>query len=226
MTIKTLGQLTRKSDRGCQERAALDELLDSVHTGVLSTVLDGAPWSVPMLFVRDGDRVLLHGSTGAGALQHVAAGAPVTLTVFSLDGLVLAWNAFQSSANYRSAVLRGYAKVLCRDEAAQALATLTDSLLPGRTAEIPSATTKEIAATMCLWLPIEDGSWLFKSRTGGSTPPPQGQTDTWTGVVPLRVVAGEPLRDSWNHAGVEVSDAVRAVVAAYPADGSPSVEEV
>jgi hypothetical protein len=43
-----------------------------------------------MLYARDGERLLLHGSTGAGALRTVASGAPATLCVAVLDGIVVA----------------------------------------------------------------------------------------------------------------------------------------
>jgi len=42
-------RLTRHRERGSDERAALDALLDSEWTGVLATVVDGEPWAVPML---------------------------------------------------------------------------------------------------------------------------------------------------------------------------------
>ena len=100
-------RLTRKPDRGHLERDELDALLDEVLAGTLSTVVDGRPWVVPMLYARDGDRILLHGSTGAGALRHVAAGAPAALSVTVVDGLVVAHSTFDSSANYRSAVVHG-----------------------------------------------------------------------------------------------------------------------
>lgn len=206
-----LASLTRKENRASSERADLDRLLDEVPTGVLSTVLDGQPWAVPMLFARDGDRILLHGSTGAGALRHTRAGAPVAFTVHALDGLVFAWNGFESSANYRSAVLRGTLTEVPADQAAAALDHITDVLLPGRMAEIPSSTRKERAATTCLALAITDGSWIYKARNEGSSPPEDGTTDVWTGVVPLRTVAGEPARDEWNTSGVPLPDSIHTL---------------
>ena len=68
-------RLQRFPEQGVTDRAALDALLDSQWVGVLSCVVDGLPLAVPMLYARDGDRLLLHGSTGAGALRQVAAGA-------------------------------------------------------------------------------------------------------------------------------------------------------
>lgn len=63
---------------------------------------------MPIFYARDGDDILLHGSTGAGALRHVAAGAPVAFSVFVLDGLVIAESLLDHSARYRSAVVRGH----------------------------------------------------------------------------------------------------------------------
>lgn len=207
-----LTTLTRKPDRGTADRAALDQLLDSVPVGVLSTVVDGMPWSVPLLIARDGDRVLLHGSTGAGALRHLAAGAPLTLTVFALDGLVVAHTAFDSSANYRSAVLRGTAEVLSGDDAVAALRVLTNSLLPGRADEVRASTSREVAATVALVLPISEGSWIFKSRTGGSGQPEEGSAEVWTGVVPLSTVAGPLEPDPWNESDAPVPASVHEIV--------------
>ncbi|WP_439030991.1 pyridoxamine 5'-phosphate oxidase family protein [Gordonia terrae] len=186
---RPLGSLTRKPERSA-DRAVLDDLLDEAKTGTLSTVVDGLPWSVPMLFARDGDSILLHGSTGAGALRHVAAGAPVTFTVFVLDGLVVADTLFDHSANYRSAVVRGVLEVA--DDARAALEMLSDKLIPGRVAEVRPTSRKELAATVALRLPIIDGRWIAKARTGG----PGGESAEWTGVVPVRTVYDAPVADS------------------------------
>ncbi|WP_022923553.1 pyridoxamine 5'-phosphate oxidase family protein [Serinicoccus marinus] len=204
---------TRKPERYTDDRARLDELLDEVPVGVLATVVDGLPWTVPLLIARDGDRVLLHGSTGAGALRHLRAGAPVTLTVMSMDGLVVAESAFDSSANYRSAVLRGTPVELTGEDARAGLDRLTERLLPGRTREVRSSTRRELAATTCLALPIEQGAWLFKARTGGTDP--ATDADVWSGVVPLRVVAGMPEPTPGVTAPVPPS--VQAVLDAHPA---------
>ena len=85
-----LTTLTRKPDRGSSSRDRLDTLLDDELVGTLATVVDGDPWAVPLLFARDDDRLLLHGSTGAGALRHVTAGAPIAFCVTAIDGVVVA----------------------------------------------------------------------------------------------------------------------------------------
>ncbi len=183
-------RLQRHPERASADRAELDALLDEVLAGTLSTVVDGRPWVVPMLFARDGDRVLLHGSTGAGALRQVAAGAPAALTVVAVDGLVVAHTTFESSANYRSAVLHGDLETLTGDDRTRALEVLSERLIPGRTAEVRAMTRREQSATLAMALPITDGRWLLKVRRGGPSEPDE-PTDAWTGVVPFRVVAGD-----------------------------------
>ena len=62
---------------------------------------------VPTLYVRDGDSILLHGSTGAGMTRAVRAGKPLTVEVTHLDGIVAARSHFHHSINYRSVVVFG-----------------------------------------------------------------------------------------------------------------------
>ncbi|MFZ2503704.1 MAG: pyridoxamine 5'-phosphate oxidase family protein [Nocardioides sp.] len=206
-------RLTRKPDRGRDTREALNELLDEVLVGTLSTIVDGWPHVVPMLFARDADRVLLHGSTGAGALRAVAAGAPAALCVVSVDGLVVAESTFESSANYRSGVIRGHLQTIEGEEAWRVLDALSDRLLPGRNEEVAPMTRKQVAATLALALPITDGNWLYKERTGGPGEPEE-ETDAWCGVLPLRLVAGDPVTAPWSQ-GVAVPESVRRAAAQW-----------
>src|ERR1700722_15432983 len=163
-----LNQINRHRERARDERADLDAVLDAGnHVGSLSTVVDGRPWVVPMLYGRAGDRVLLHGSVGAGALRHVAAGAPAALCVTHLDGWVYGHTLFDSSANYRSAVVHGALVQLAGDEAATALTQLSEGLTPGRSDEVPFHTRKQLAATTALAMEITEGKWTVKVRDGG-----------------------------------------------------------
>ena len=198
----------RKPERSPADRLLLDHVLDTVLAGTLCTVVGDEPWAVPMLFARDGDRVLLHGSTGAGALRHVASGAPAALSVISVDGMVVAHSTFDSSANYRSAVVRGRLEPLTGDARWQALQRLSERLVPGRTSEVRDMTAKETAATLTMAMPITDGGWTVKVRTG---PPgaPEEDTDAWSGVVPFRLVAGEAEPAPWVPAGAPLPPSVQ-----------------
>ena len=65
------------------------------------------PWAVPLLFARDDDRLLL---TARPARARCVMSLPVRRLPSvspAIDGVVVAESTFESSANYRSAVLRG-----------------------------------------------------------------------------------------------------------------------
>lgn len=207
--------LHRFPELGVPERAALDALLDSEVAGVLSCVVGEEPLAVPMLYARDGDRVLLHGSTGAGALRRVATGAPAVLTVFAVDALVVAPTTFESSVNYRSATIRGRLSAVEDHEAA--LDLFSDALLPGRTGEVRRPTRKELAATLALSLPIEEGGWLLKVADEEPATPEEAGADpgVWAGLVPYRRVVDEPVPAAWA-AELPVPGSVRRVLDRRP----------
>lgn len=201
-------QLTRHPERARAERAALDALLDECLVATLSTVVDGQPWVVPMLYARDGDHIVIHGSTGAGALRHVAAGAPVALSVTVIDGLVVAHTTFESSANYRSAVVHGHLERLSDEDQRTALDTLSSRLIPGRPDEVRPMSRKELSATLAMSLPIVDGEWTVKVRDAWSDVPDE-PTDAWMGIVPVRTVFGAPRTAPFSTPGAPVPASVR-----------------
>lgn len=192
-------RLRRLTEYAVSDRAALDALLDEQWFGVLSTVSDGEPWAVPMLHARDGDRILLHGSTGAGALRHVAGGAPAVFSVTALDALAVAPTTFESSVNYRSATVRGRLQPLPQADQEAALEVFSERLLPGRNAEVRESSRKELAASQAMALVITDGSWLMKAAGGWPATPEEAdaEPDVWSGLVPVRTVLDAPLAAPW-----------------------------
>ena len=73
-------------------------------------------------------------------------------------------------------------------------------------------TRREEVATLAMELPIVEGRWLLKERSGGPSVPDE-ETDAWSGVVPFRVVAGAPEPSAWSaEAGTPVPASVTALV--------------
>lgn len=206
-------RINRHPERARHDRAELDAVLDAGHHfGSLSTVVDGLPWVVPMLYGRIGDDLVMHGSTGAGALRRVAEGAPAALCVSHIDAWVYAHTLFDSSANYRSAVVHGELRTITGAEAGDALTQLSEQLMPGRSAEVPEHTRKQLAATSCLLMPITDGRWTVKVRDappGVPEPGEQVDPELWTGTLPIGWHYGEPIT-SQHLGGLPVSPSVRA----------------
>lgn len=179
--------LTRLREKGSSDRAVLDALIDEVRVGhVAFTAAEDGPTVLPILIVRDGDQVLLHGSTGSPWLGCLASGAAISLAVTALDGLVVARSAFESSMHYRSAVIFGACGQLEGEQKIAALDVITDALIPGRLGEIRRPNAREIAATSVLALPIAE--WSLKvSDCWPDDDEDDIAGDAWAGVVPLAV---------------------------------------
>src|SRR5688572_7308794 len=93
-------KVRRIPQRGSSDRAVLDAILDEglvCHVGMAE---GDAPVVIPTGYVRDGDRLLLHGSTASRLMQYLAAGKEACVAVTLLDAVVLARSAFHHSMNY------------------------------------------------------------------------------------------------------------------------------
>ena len=189
----TESTVRRAAGRARYDRDALDAVLDAGWIAHVAFSADDEPFVVPMVYARDGDRLLLHGSVASRTMRHADAGFPVCVAVTHVDGLVLARSAFHHSVNYRSAVVRGTARrVSDPDELAAGFARMVDHAIPGRSAEVRAPDGPETRQTMLLEVEVHDAA--VKSRSGG---PIDDEADldlpVWAGVVPLRTEPGEPI---------------------------------
>jgi uncharacterized protein len=183
--------LGRKPERGTYERAAAERILDEAFVAHVGFVDDGQPIVIPMVFGRDGDRLLLHGSVASRLLRALDTGVSIAVTVTLVDGIVLAHSQFHHSVNYRSVVILGTARrVREPDEQRRALACVVDHVAPGRAEEARPPTDVELRQTLVLELAIETAS--VKTRSGGPVAPDDEDRDLpiWAGVLPLTVQPG------------------------------------
>jgi nitroimidazol reductase NimA-like FMN-containing flavoprotein (pyridoxamine 5'-phosphate oxidase superfamily) len=173
----------------------------------------GQPFVIPMLYARDGETIVLHGSIASRLMGELADGVPACIGVTHLDGLVLARSHFDHSVNYRSVVVFGRARaVVNAGEKAAALARFVDALIPGRAAESRAADHTELAATQVLRLAIEDAS--AKIRSGGVKDNPSDLAlPHWAGVVPMRTQYEAPQAES-GLADPALPASVRSLLAA------------
>jgi nitroimidazol reductase NimA-like FMN-containing flavoprotein (pyridoxamine 5'-phosphate oxidase superfamily) len=205
----------RLPEKASTDRAHLDALLDTTRVGHFALVAeDGTPAIIPTMVVRDGDRILAHGSTGSRWMRRLAGGVPTALAVTAYDGVVVARTAFESSIRYRSAVVFGHCSPLPDDKVLEDkerfLDLVTDALIPGRREEIRRPTKAELAATLVLALPIED--WSLKISAGW---PEDTEEDVagpaWAGVVPVRQVYDAPLTAPDLREDIAVPPSVRSL---------------
>ena len=171
------------------DRSALDALLSCALVGHAAVVDGDQPFVLPVAIAPDGDHVLCHGSTASRLFRSLAAGAPTCLTVTVVDALVLARSLFNSSMHYRSAVVLGRCVQLQGEQKRRALGVLSEHLMPGRSVDAREPTTKELAATTVLALPLTE--WSLKIS---AAPPDDDTADLdrpiWAGTVALQHVWG------------------------------------
>ena len=187
--------LKRLPRRGSYDRETIEAILDEGFICHVGFVSDGKPFVIPTGYARVGDRLIIHGSQASRMMRTLGQGIDVCVTVTLVDGLVLARSAFHHSMNYRSVVIFGRAiQVEDPDDKIAALRALSEHMIPGRWDDVREPNEQEIKQTTVLLLPLTEASAKVRAD-----PPLDDEQDydlpVWAGVIPLRLVAGEPLDD-------------------------------
>lgn len=202
-TVKRLPEKART------DVATLHAVLDAglvAHVGVMD---HGQPIVIPVGYARDRDALLIHGSSASRMFKLLDLGSPTCVTVTLFDGLVLARSLFESSMNYRCAMVFGTATRLDGQAELDALKVVTGHLMPGRWEDARTPTPKELKATMTMSLPLDEYS--VKISEG---PPEDLDEDLesvagkaiWAGHIPVFEQLGVPIPDQFVPLGTPVPD--------------------
>jgi nitroimidazol reductase NimA-like FMN-containing flavoprotein (pyridoxamine 5'-phosphate oxidase superfamily) len=210
LTLSSRTKIGRISERQVTDRAAMYAILDQALIAHVAVVRDGMPVVLPFACARDGDGLLLHGSTGAGLLREAQAGAPIAVGVTLVDGVVVARSVFDNSMNYRSVVVFGVPDVLDGPAKERALRRLVDHLLPGRWDEVRPSNGREIAATLVLRLSLDEASVKVRAEAVTTDPDDGEDRAVWAGVLPTVTLAGDPVSHGDVPAGVVTPPSVIA----------------
>ncbi|HEY6417469.1 MAG TPA: pyridoxamine 5'-phosphate oxidase family protein [Candidatus Binataceae bacterium] len=199
-------RLKRLPKRASYDREVVHRIIDDALFCHVGFIQQGAPFVIPTLHVRIGERLYLHGSAASRMLRSAAGGIPLCVTVTHIDALILARSAFHHSVNYRSALILGSAEEVTDDaEKTSVLHALIEHVFPGRWRDARPPNRHELAATSVLGLLITEAS--AKLRPGG---PNDDEEDyalpIWAGVIPLNVVPGAPIADDRLAAGIQVPE--------------------
>jgi uncharacterized protein len=170
-----------------RELAAQNELyaiLDEAKVAHVGFVSGDEPVVMPMGFVRDGNSILIHGSTGSRFFLTLKQSPMVCATVTILDDIIVARSAFNCSMNYRSVVAFGRPVEVTGDEKWEALKKISNGLVPGLWERAREMTKKEMAQTMVLRLNLDQAS--AKQRSGGANDEAEDKlAEAWAGRLPL-----------------------------------------
>jgi nitroimidazol reductase NimA-like FMN-containing flavoprotein (pyridoxamine 5'-phosphate oxidase superfamily) len=184
--------IRRLPEKSVDDRAVIDSILDEGYVCHVGYLIDERPVVIPTLYVRDGDAVLLHGSTSSGIAAAARRGSPLSVAVTLVDGLVVARSGFESSINYRSVVIHGHGTVLDGAAHRRALDLMVAGMLPGRLTDIREPTDLELRKTAAVAVPID----LVSAKVSDGPPeddPVDIGTGVWAGVVPIITTYGAPV---------------------------------
>lgn len=202
-------RVRRKPDRARYERRTIYDILDQAFVCHVAFVSGGTPFVVPTNYARVGDALYLHGSPRSRMMKALSGGAPFSLCVTLLDGIVFAPTAMGHSMNYRSVVVVGRAKVVeGADAKLRAMREFVEYVARGRWSAVRPPTAQEMDATMVLAVPLVEAS--AKVRTGFAADGQEEYLDgTWTGVLPFRWTPGEPIPDPRGDLSARAPDNIR-----------------
>lgn len=180
--------ILRHAERAVSERAAA--ILAEGHVAHIAFVEDGQPFVIPMGYHFDRaapDRLYVHGAIDSRVMRVLASGAPVSVGVTLLDGLVYSRTAFNHSMNYRSVVCFGRGRAIADQDSQRRLyRAMVARYFPGRTAgrDYSEPTGAQLDATALVEIEIEEMS--AKAREGGPLGPLDAKSDAagTCGVVP------------------------------------------
>jgi uncharacterized protein len=190
--VDGVNRVKRRQDRGFYDHATVHAVLDAAAMCHVSYVVDGNPYCTPTLFWREGNRLYWHGSNSSRMLRNLSEGEPTCLTVTHLDSLVLARCGFNHSADYRSVMAFGHARIVeDPEEKRRALVMMVDRFFPGRTAQLRASTQKEINATTVIMMDIERASAKIRAK-GVADDDEDYALPIYAERLPLRMVIGLP----------------------------------
>ncbi|MFT4099609.1 MAG: pyridoxamine 5'-phosphate oxidase family protein [Burkholderiaceae bacterium] len=190
--VDATNRVKRRHDRGAYDHETIHAILDAATMCHVAYVIDGQPYCTPTLFWREGERLYWHGSSASRMLRNQSDSQPVCVTITHLDSLVLARCGFNHSADYRSVMAFGRARLLTDPaEKERALVMMVDRLFPGRTAQLRPSTAREIKATSVVVMRIDKASAKVRGK-GVADDEEDYALPIHAERLPVSLVIGEP----------------------------------
>ena len=203
--ISNRNRVKRISNNSDYSKETVHAIIDEALFCHLGIIHDGKPVVIPTIHARMGDQIVFHGSN-ASRLLKISNNNEICVTITLLDGLVMARSLFNSSMNYRSAVIFGKGEIIKdHDERMAAFKSITDHIAPGRWDDARQPNNSELKQTSVVRMPIDEASAKF------SMGPPDDEDedyalDYWAGVIPINQTYGEPESDPILQEGITIPD--------------------
>ena len=204
----SLNKVVRGPNRAVYDRQAVFDIVDSHFLCHLAYVYDDTPIVIPTAYGRKGHTFFVHGSTKNRMINSLLNNERVSLTVTHMDGIVLARSVFHHSFNYRSAVIFGKPHLVTDwDEKMEALELITENIIAGRWAEARIPNEKEMKGTAVMAIEMTDASAKIRAE-GANDEAADMDLDVWAGVLPLKTIWEEPVRNADCKPGLDTPGSV------------------
>ncbi|KAJ3121026.1 hypothetical protein HK098_004066 [Nowakowskiella sp. JEL0407] len=171
------------------------------------------PFVIPMAYGRLDSTIYLHGYVSGRLVKQLSSPTnlpKVCITVTHIDGLVFALSAFHHSMEYRSAMIFGTGRLVTdlseKDTALKVITNHTTKKYGDRWADLRPATAVELKTTSVIAVDILTAS--AKVRNHGvkddleDLKSEELMQNTWSGVVSVNRVFGDPVSTDYNQAQV------------------------
>jgi len=187
-------RMRRKAMRATYDRELVHAILDEALIASVAVCIDGQPHVQPMIHVRDGEKLILHGLATNRLLSHIAGGGEACINVVMIDALVLARRTEDHSMHYRSATLYGCGQLVSDAVDKQRLMhkVFNHLVKTDRLRHLPSLPPGYLQGTMVVLVPIDEA--VGKVNEGLTTD--DGPEEVWSGIVPVRIHKLEPVADA------------------------------
>ena len=201
--ISNRNRVKRISNNSDYSKETVHAIIDEALFCHLGIIHDGKPVVIPTIHARMGDHIVFHGSN-ASRLLKISNNNEICVTITLLDGLVMARSLFNSSMNYRSAVIFGKGEIIKdHDERMAAFKSITDHIAPGRWDDARQPNNSELKQTSVVRMPIDEASAKI------SVGPPDDEDEDyalhyWAGVIPINQTYGEPESDPILQEGITI----------------------
>ena len=188
-------KIIRGADKSVNDEVSVYQILDAGFLCHIAFQHEGHTLMIPTAYGRKGNALYIHGSTKNYMLNQILNDQSVCIAVTHLDGIVLARSLFDTSANYRSAILFGKAELISdEDERLEGLKIITENIIKGRWNEVSVGSPNQLKATMVVKFTIDKAS--AKIRSGGPKGDEENVQEVWSGHIPLSIKASEPVMDT------------------------------
>jgi uncharacterized protein len=197
-------RVRRLPELGTYDRERIHAILDeALYCHLAWVAQDGDPRVIPTIHTRIGDTLYLHGSAASSTLRAIKTGLPVAIAVTIVDGIRFARSMFEHSMNYRTVIVYGHAEeVTDLEELTGVFDAITDQVARGRSRDARKPTPEELKQTTFVKVALDEAS--AKVSEGFPEEPDEDLAlDVWAGILPLRVVPGEPQDDPLLRADTE-----------------------